>query len=162
MASSTVADTDVKKKGEGFVMASDPEVRLLSRAVKMSKSRGNVVNPDDVISKVGADSLRLYLMFMGPLEQVKPWSITGVDGVYRFLNRVWRLLVDGAVPMTEEEPSAEQMSVLHKTIKRVTEDTEVPPPVYSVIWKTLRYGFATASLAVSALAISMLCLRRWT
>ena len=120
----TVSDSELVKKGEGFVLASNPEIRVLSRAVKMSKSRGNVVNPDDVVSKVGADSLRLYLMFMGPLEQVKPWSISGVDGVYRFLNRVWRLIVENAVPMTNDEPTKEQMSVLHATIKRVTDDTE--------------------------------------
>jgi len=120
----TVADTQVTKKGDGFVLASDPNIKLLSRAVKMSKSRGNVVNPDDVISKVGADSLRLYLMFMGPLEQVKPWSITGVDGVYRFLNRVWRLIVEGAVPLTDDAPQKEQLQMLHKAIKRVTDDTE--------------------------------------
>mmetsp|Transcript_8638 Transcript_8638/g.20174 ORF Transcript_8638/g.20174 Transcript_8638/m.20174 type:complete len:240 (-) Transcript_8638:203-922(-) len=102
----------------------DPSVKVLSRSVKMSKSRGNVVNPDDVINKVGADSLRLYLMFMGPLEQVKPWNTNGVDGVHRFLNRVWRLLVEGAVPPTEDAPSKEQLQALHQAIKKVTDDTE--------------------------------------
>src|SRR5213078_3749376 len=61
---------------------------------KMSKARGNVVNPDDMVAEFGADSLRLYEMFMGPLEMVKPWSTKGVEGVYRFLGRVWRLFVD--------------------------------------------------------------------
>ena len=60
----------------------------------MSKSRGNVINPDDVVNEYGADSLRLYEMFMGPLEAVKPWSMKGVEGVYRFLGRVWRLIID--------------------------------------------------------------------
>ena len=60
----------------------------------MSKSRGNVVNPDDVLTEYGADAFRLYEMFMGPLEMVKPWSTKGVEGVYRFLGRVWRLFVD--------------------------------------------------------------------
>ena len=60
----------------------------------MSKSRGNVVNPDDVVAEYGADSLRLYEMFMGPLEQVKPWSMKGVEGVSRFLARVWRVVMD--------------------------------------------------------------------
>ncbi len=60
----------------------------------MSKSRGNVINPDEVVDEYGADSLRLYEMFMGPLEATKPWSMRGVEGVYRFLSRVWRLVVD--------------------------------------------------------------------
>ena len=60
----------------------------------MSKSRGNVINPDDVVKEYGADSLRLYEMFMGPLEATKPWSMRGVEGVYRFLGRVWRLFID--------------------------------------------------------------------
>ena len=61
---------------------------------KMSKSRGNVVNPDEVVEEYGADSMRLYEMFMGPLEAMKPWSMQGVQGVYRFLQKVWRLVVD--------------------------------------------------------------------
>ena len=60
----------------------------------MSKSRGNVINPDEVVEEYGADSLRLYEMFMGPLEATKPWSMRGVEGVYRFLSRVWRLFID--------------------------------------------------------------------
>jgi hypothetical protein len=68
----TIPEADVVKKGENFVLKSDDNIRVVSKAVKMSKSRGNVVNPDDVISTTGADALRLYLMFMGPLEQVNP------------------------------------------------------------------------------------------
>jgi leucyl-tRNA synthetase len=95
----------------------------------MSKSRGNVVNPDDIIEKYGADSMRLYEMFMGPLEQVKPWSTKDVDGVYRFLGRVWRLIIDeqsGELNglLSEEEPTKEQLKVLHECIKKVTGDIE--------------------------------------
>ena len=117
-------EADVVKKGDNFVLKSDEKIRVTSKAVKMSKSRGNVVNPDDVIVGTGADALRLYLMFMGPLEQVKPWNTKGVDGVYRFLNRAWRLTVEGAVPATSEPATKEQLKVLHKTIKKVTADTE--------------------------------------
>jgi len=117
-------DVDVVKKGENFVLKSNDNVRVTSKAVKMSKSRGNVVNPDDIIAGTGADALRLYLMFMGPLEQVKPWNTKGVDGVYRFLSRAWRLIAEGVVPATSEPASKEQLKVLHKTMKKVTADTE--------------------------------------
>jgi leucyl-tRNA synthetase len=95
----------------------------------MSKSRGNVVNPDDVIDAYGADSLRLYEMFMGPLEQAKPWSTRSVEGVHRFLARAYRLLVDegtGALSpaVTDAEPSREQLRALHAAVKKVTEDVE--------------------------------------
>ena len=93
----------------------------------MSKSRGNVINPDHVIEQFGADSLRLYEMFMGPLEQVKPWSTKGVDGVNRFLNRAWRLLVDeetGSLKTVEKEPTKAELKTLHTVIKKVTEDIE--------------------------------------
>jgi leucyl-tRNA synthetase len=85
----------VEKRGEMFVLKSDAAIQVDARSFKMSKSRGNVVNPDDVIADYGADSLRLFEMFMGPLEQVKPWSTAGVEGVYRFLQRVWRNLLGG-------------------------------------------------------------------
>ena len=80
------------KQGEHFALAAQTAVRLDSRAFKMSKSRGNVVNPDNVVTEYGADSLRLYEMFMGPLEAVKPWSMEGVSGVRGFLDRVWRMI----------------------------------------------------------------------
>ena len=67
---------------------------ILPSGQKMSKSRGNVVNPDEIVAQFGADSLRLYEMFMGPLEKVKPWQTNGVDGVFRFLNRVWNMIID--------------------------------------------------------------------
>ncbi|RMH93242.1 MAG: leucine--tRNA ligase, partial [Calditrichaeota bacterium] len=100
-----------------------------ARAYKMSKSRGNVINPDDIVRQYGADTLRLYEMFMGPLEQMKPWSMKGVEGVFRFLNRVWRMLVDeetGALLpcVTDADPTPEQLRLLHGTIKKVTEDIE--------------------------------------
>jgi leucyl-tRNA synthetase len=118
---------------------SEPFQRLVNQGIilgkdgqKMSKSRGNIVNPDDVIDQYGADAFRCYEMFMGPLEQMKPWSMRGVEGVARFLARVWRLL------MTENQggnwelsgkiktaaPNKAQQKVLHATIKKVTEDIE--------------------------------------
>jgi leucyl-tRNA synthetase len=88
----------------------------------MSKSRGNVVNPDDVVARFGADSLRLYEMFMGPLEQTKPWSTSGVEGVHRFLARAWRLVTES--DLSDAEPSREQLRSLHTAIKKVTEDID--------------------------------------
>ncbi len=82
------------KQGHAFVLKSQPDIALDSRAYKMSKSRGNVVNPDAVVQEYGADALRLYEMFMGPLEATKPWSMEGVNGVYGFLCRAWRMIVD--------------------------------------------------------------------
>jgi leucyl-tRNA synthetase len=95
----------------------------------MSKSRGNVVNPDEIIARFGADAFRLYEMFMGPLEQVKPWSTRGVEGTHRFLNRAWRLIIDErsdvlAETLTSREPTAEELSLMHRTIAKVGEDIE--------------------------------------
>src|SRR5262249_24565226 len=84
-----VDEDRVEKRGDHFVLKDRPDVRVDASAYKMSKARGNVVNPDHVVEEYGADSLRLYEMFMGPLEAVKPWSMHGVEGVYRFLGRVW-------------------------------------------------------------------------
>ena len=121
---------------EGHVSTKEPFLKLVNQGMilgednqKMSKSRGNVVNPDDVVKQYGADSLRLYEMFMGPLEQVKPWSMRGVEGVFRFLNRVWRLMADEetgvlAPELSADAPDAEQTRILHATIKKVTEDIE--------------------------------------
>jgi len=95
----------------------------LERVVaKMSKSLKNVINPDDIISEFGADSMRMYEMFMGPLEVSKPWATTGLSGVYRFIDRVWRLQEERTI--TDEEPSEEILKLLHKTIKKVTHDTD--------------------------------------
>ncbi len=122
-----LSENDVEKKGERFVMKGT-EITVDSKAHKMSKSRGNVINPDDVVERYGADSLRLYEMFMGPLEQVKPWSTKGVEGGNRFLNRTWRLFFGDAdeekLNISEENPSSEQLKVLHEAIKKVTEDIE--------------------------------------
>jgi leucyl-tRNA synthetase len=122
---------EVTKQGEVFVLRTDPTVRIESRAYKMSKARGNVVNPDQVVKDFGADSLRLYEMFMGPLEAVKPWSMEGVSGVYGFLDRVWRMMIDEraetvrlSAAIVDAEPTVEQNRVLHKTIQAVTRDIE--------------------------------------
>ncbi len=124
-------EEQVTKKGEGFVLTADPEVRVDARAHKMSKSRGNVINPDKIVAEYGADSLRLYEMFMGPLEAVKPWSMKGVEGVYRFLARAWRLIVDAEAddvrldPKVRDEPlSPEQARVVARTVAAVTDDLE--------------------------------------
>jgi leucyl-tRNA synthetase len=105
------------------------EVEATGRAYKMSKSRGNVVNPDVVVADYGADALRLYEMFMGPLEATKPWSMEGVSGVRKFLDRAWRMIVDEHAErlvlsdaVEDIEPTAEQNRVLHRTIQEVTHD----------------------------------------
>ncbi|MBP7210013.1 MAG: leucine--tRNA ligase [Paludibacteraceae bacterium] len=92
---------------------------------KMSKSMFNVVNPDDIIKKYGADTLRLYEMFLGPLEQSKPWDTNGIDGVHRFLKKFWGLFFNGdSVAISDVEPTAEELKSLHKTIKKITSDIE--------------------------------------
>jgi len=141
----------------GYVSASEPFQRLVNQGIilgedgqKMSKSRGNVVNPDIVIDEYGADAFRLYEMFMGPLEMMKPWSTKGVEGVYRFLGRAWRLFIDEgsyrdyeqavtSAPnqaealladlklhdaITDDAPNDEQLKALHACIKKVTEDLD--------------------------------------
>ena len=119
----------------GYVSTREPFVRLFHQGMilgedsnKMSKSRGNVVNPDDVIAGYGADSLRLFEMFLGPLSATKPWSTKGIEGVYRFLNKIWRLVVneDGGInaKITEAKPEGEAERVMHRTIMNVTEDIE--------------------------------------
>jgi leucyl-tRNA synthetase len=131
LASLKLQVEQVEKKGEDFVLKENPAIAVESRAFKMSKSRGNVVNPDVVVDQYGADSLRMYEMFMGPLEQMKPWSMHGVEGVNRFLGRVWRMIVDERADelqlnpaVTDDAPSDEQLRILHKTIKAVTDDIE--------------------------------------
>jgi leucyl-tRNA synthetase len=128
------------KQGESFVLKDNAHIRIDTRAFKMSKSRGNVVNPDEIIAAHGADAFRLYEMFLGPLEQVKPWSTRGVEGTHRFLNRAWRLLIDAdtrklnrAVQRTE--PTDVQWRLVHATIAKITEDIEA-----------LRFNTAIAAL----------------
>ena len=87
---------------------------------KMSKSMFNVINPDDIVKKYGADTLRLYEMFLGPIEQAKPWDTNGIDGVYRFLRKFWNLFfTKGEFTVTDEEPSKEELKSLHKLIKKL-------------------------------------------
>ena len=114
----------VQKQGEHFVLKADPGIRLDVRAHKMSKSRGNVVNPDNIIAEYGADAFRLYEMFMGPLEQVKPWNTRGVTGTFRFLNRTWRLLSGEPRGVVDQKPDRAQQRMLHRTLQRVTQDIE--------------------------------------
>ena len=119
----------------GYVSTKEPFTRLRHQGIilgedsrKMSKSRGNVVNPDDVIARYGADSMRLFEMFMGPLEEMKPWSTRGVEGVFRFLNRVWRLFMTedaGLNPAIElVPPTTDFERIVHQTVKKVGEDIE--------------------------------------
>jgi len=92
---------------------------------KMSKSMFNVVNPDDIVEKYGADTLRLYEMFLGPLEQSKPWDTNGIDGVHRFLKKLWSLFYTGdELAVTNTGATAEELKTLHKTIKKITYDIE--------------------------------------
>jgi len=122
----------------GYVNTIEPFQKLVNQGMilgengeKMSKSRGNVINPDEVVKEYGADSLRLYEMFMGPLEAVKPWSMDGVSGVRGFLDRAWRMILDDRVEamqlnaaVQDVEASADQNRMLHKTIKAITNDLE--------------------------------------
>ncbi len=142
----------VEAKGHAMVLRSNEQIVVDSRTSKMSKSRGNVVNPDDILIEYGADAFRLYEMFMGPLEMSKPWSTKGVEGVYRFLGRAWRLFVDENSetefeqaettateapkhrelldiiklnPSIKDAPATPaQLKTLHATIKKVTEDLD--------------------------------------
>ena len=137
LAAVSVAEADVVKRDDTFVLRDDAAIVLDARAHKMSKSRGNVVNPDQIVARFGADAFRLYEMFMGPLEQVKPWSTRGVEGTYRFLNRVWRLVTGGGdgPKLVADAPSLEQSKLLHQTIAKVTDDIEA-----------LRFNTAIAAL----------------
>ncbi|MBI3539013.1 MAG: leucine--tRNA ligase [Candidatus Eisenbacteria bacterium] len=132
----------------GVVHTPEPFMKLIHQGTvlgedgqKMSKSVGNIVNPDDTMDRFGADAVRLYEMFMGPLEAMKPWSTHGVEGCTRFLDRVWRMAIDedGAASraLTSEPPTDGQARLLHRTIRKVTEDLEA-----------LRFNTAIAQLMV--------------
>ena len=119
----------------GLVSTPEPFKKLVHQGIvlgednqKMSKSRGNVVNPDEIMDQFGADAVRLYEMFMGPLEAMKPWSTRGVEGITRFLDRTWRLMVDDQGRLSDavvsSAPSLDHRQLLHRTIKKVTEDVE--------------------------------------
>lgn len=123
----------------GDVSTPEPFQKLVNQGMilgedgqKMSKSRGNVIGPEQVVAEFGADAFRLYEMFMGPLEQTKPWSTTGVEGVYRFLGRAWRLCMEEtqegtwaiSPTLAEIDPTPSQLRVIHATIQKVTEDLE--------------------------------------
>ena len=118
----------------GHLSSAEPFQRLVNQGIilgedgrKMSKRWGNVIDPLDVIAEYGADAFRCYEMFMGPLEQMKPWSMTGVEGVSRFLARVWRLMMEEnqagewilSTAVAETEPTRAQQKVIHATIKKV-------------------------------------------
>lgn len=107
-------------------IATDGKIKLRTQVEKMSKSKYNVVNPDDICAEYGADTLRLYEMFLGPLEDSKPWSTKGIDGTYRFLKKLWALFFDqdGNKLWTGSEASKDSMKTLHATIKKITEDID--------------------------------------
>ena len=108
-----------------FILEEDGKYITGREVEKMSKSKYNVVNPDDICEQYGADTLRLYEMFLGPLEQAKPWNTAGISGVYNFLRKLWRLYFnDNGWQVTDEAPMPEMLKALHKTIKKVNEDIE--------------------------------------
>ena len=97
-----------------------------SEVGKMSKSKFNVINPDEVVERYGADCFRMYEMFLGPIEQAKPWDTQGIDGVFKFLRRFWSIFFNekGEFSLSDQQPGSEELKILHQTIKRVTEDLE--------------------------------------
>jgi leucyl-tRNA synthetase len=116
----------------GYISWDEPFQRLVNQGMimgedgqKMSKRWGNVVNPDDVCAQYGADTLRMYEMFLGPLTDSKPWNTNGIEGVSRFFGKFWRLFYEGENwAVSNEKASNEELKILHKTIKKVTEDIE--------------------------------------
>jgi len=108
------------------INVSSPDFFTSSVVEKMSKSKFNTVNPDDLVHKFGADTFRMYEMFLGPVEVSKPWDTKGIEGVHRFLKKLWRLYFDEVkgLQVTQDEPTADELKVLHKTIKKVEEDIE--------------------------------------
>ncbi|WP_282148785.1 leucine--tRNA ligase [Algibacter lectus] len=123
-------DSEFGKEYTNAVLSDDKEIisegYIVAREVeKMSKSKYNVVNPDDIVSDYGADSLRLYEMFLGPLEQYKPWNTAGITGVHNFLKKLWKLYVDdNGLKVSDQAATKDNLKTLHKTIKKVQEDIE--------------------------------------
>jgi len=113
-------------KDAEFILSEDGKYYCGWAVEKMSKSLYNVVNPDDIIEKYGADTLRLYEMFLGPIEQSKPWDTNGIDGVYKFLKKLWRLSYDqdGKLILTDEKANDKELKVLHTLIKKIIHDIE--------------------------------------
>src|SRR5690554_972087 len=114
-------------KNAVFITEEDGSFKVSREVEKMSKSKYNVVNPDDICEQYGADTLRMYEMFLGPLEQAKPWNMAGITGVHGFLKKLWKLYhagSEGGFEVTDTKASAEAMKILHKTIKKVEEDIE--------------------------------------
>ncbi|WP_282039654.1 leucine--tRNA ligase [Saccharicrinis aurantiacus] len=111
-------------KDAEFVLEEDDKYICGWAVEKMSKSMFNVVNPDDIVEDYGADTLRLYEMFLGPLEQSKPWNTNGIDGVHKFLRKAWRLFFDaeGNVNISDEKVTKDELKTLHKTIKKISDD----------------------------------------
>jgi len=109
-----------------FTFGTSNKFKTFSEVEKMSKSKYNVVNPDVLVDRVGADTLRMYEMFLGPLEQFKPWNTNGIDGVHKFLKRFWKLFFDnnGNFAVSDEAPTPAELKTLHKTIKKVEEDLD--------------------------------------
>jgi leucyl-tRNA synthetase len=154
----------------GHVSTAEPFYKLVNQGLilgedgqKMAKSRGNVVNPDDMISEFGADALRLYEMFMGPLEMVKPWNTKGVEGVYRFLGRVWRLFIDdktetefeqNSTAEPERAPHFLEQIYLSPAIKDITPDSAQLKSLHACIQKVtkdldeLKFNTAISALMV--------------
>ena len=112
-------------KDAQFISEEDGTFKVSREVEKMSKSKYNVVNPDHICAEYGADSLRLFEMFLGPLEQAKPWKTSGISGVHSFLKKLWKLFYNGEeLVISDAEPTAEELKTLHKTIKKVEEDIE--------------------------------------
>ena len=131
IVSNDVLDIEAFKKWQPefanaeFILEDDGKYHCGWAVEKMSKSMYNVVNPDTIVEKYGADTLRLYEMFLGPLEFSKPWDTNGIDGVHRFLKKLWGLVYkDDKLLINNEQPTAEELKTLHKTIKKIAHDIE--------------------------------------
>jgi leucyl-tRNA synthetase len=124
-----LTEEEVEKTADGYVLRGNPAIRIDARSSKMSKSRGNVVNPDDIVADYGADAFRLYEMYMGPLESQKPWNTRDIVGMSRFLRSVWRNIVGddeaAAGSRAVKGPISEALDrQMHRTIKKVAEDID--------------------------------------